>query len=139
MAKATNSAPAFDPVMAEPPTVMIAGKRYTFRRLGMRDVFTVSRILGRGVSVLANAGNVNPGTVLQVFVASMADNEDAVLDLLASLLRVTRDELDDPERFPMDAIVEVLTALSRHPDLASFMKRVQDATANLPEPETTTP
>lgn len=122
-----------DPVMDAAPTVLIAGHTYELRRLGLRDVFRVSRILGRGAGLLADSGNFTIGQVVQVLVGSMTANEDEVLDLIADVLQVTRDDVNDPNRFPMPCIIDVFEALAKHQDLAGFIVRVQALTEHLPE------
>jgi hypothetical protein len=133
----TIKSDAVDPVMDAAPTVTIEGREYRMRRLGLRDVFRVSRILGRGVSMLADAGKFTVGQIVQVLVGSITVNEDEVLDLIADVLQVERVELNDPERFPMPCVLDVLEALAKHQDLMGFIVRVQALTERLPE--TTTP
>lgn len=126
-----------DPVLQDPPTVEIAGETYTLRRLGLRDVFRVARILGNGVAVLGDtSGQYTPGQVLQVLVAALSRNEDEVLGLVADLLKVKRNELDDPDRFPMDSIVDVFTVLSEHQDLKAFLAKLEAMQTSLPEMQT---
>lgn len=128
-----------DPVLAEAPTVTIAGKAYVMRKLGLRDVFRVSRILGRGVAVLASDGaNLNAGQVMQVLVASLNTNEEEVLALIADVLKVSRRDLEDPDKFPMESIIDVLEALAEHQDLRSFLARVQLLVERLPEAQNQT-
>jgi hypothetical protein len=123
-----------DPILDEGPTVTIAGTDYQIRRLGFRDVFKVARVLGRGISILGDQGsNLTPGQAIQVIVASMSANETEVLDLAASILGVSRADLDDTERFPMDAIVDVAAALAEHQDLRAFLAKVQALMTRLPE------
>lgn len=125
---------ALDPILDEGPVVTIAGVEYVIRRLGFRDVFKVARVLGRGIAVLGDqATQLTPGQAIQVIVASMSSNEVEVLDLAASILGVTRVELDDSARFPMDAIVDVASALAEHQDLRAFLAKVQGLMQRLPE------
>ena len=126
-----------DPVMDAAPTVLIAGRTYELRRLGLSDVFRVSRILGRGASMLADAGQFTVGQIVQVLIGSVTANEDEVLDLIADVLQVERAEVNDPNRFPMPCVIDIFEALARHQDLAGFLVRVQALTERLPE--TTTP
>ena len=126
--------PEVDPILYEAPTVTIAGNEYSVRRLDTRDVFKVARILGRGVSTLADPNNLqHPSQVLQVLIASMTVNEDEVQKLLASLVGVP---LKDWESFPPTAVVDVLEILSQHQDLQDFLARVQRLTEMLPEMQT---
>jgi len=126
--------PEVDPILYEAPTVTIAGNEYSVRRLDTRDVFKVARILGRGVSMLADPDSLqHPSQVLQVLIASMTVNEDEVQKLLASLVGVP---LKDWESFPPTAVVDVLEILSQHQDLQDFLARVQRLTEMLPEMQT---
>lgn len=135
MAKATKQtdAPTTDPILDEPPVITIAGEAYVLKRLGMKHAFRVARVLGRGVALLADgAKDVSPGQVMQVLLASFTANEEEVLALIADVLNVKRSDLDDAERFPMDAIVDVLEGLAKHQDLRAFLSRVQAAAEHLP-------
>lgn len=134
-APATENTPV-DPVLYEPPTVEIAGRKYRIRRLGLPDTFRVVRILGRGVAMLGGASSLDAGQVMQVLVASMTANEDEVMALIASLIGVDRKELNDPERFPMDTILVVGKALAEHQDLKEFLGNVQALVEQLPEMRT---
>lgn len=136
MTKRTTKANETDPVLYEPPVVTIEGREFTLRRLGLQDVFRVSRILGRGVAVMADVQNVSPGVVAQVLITSMSQNEKEVMELLADLLGVEQRELRDPERFPMHAIVTVVRALAEHQDLRSFLTSLQTLTESSQEIQT---
>jgi hypothetical protein len=130
---------ALDPILDEGPIVTIAGVDYTIRRLGFRDVFKVARVLGRGIAILGDqATQLTPGQAIQVIVASMSSNEAEVLDLAASILGVSRAELDDSARFPMDSIVDVAAALAEHQDLRAFLAKVQGLMERLPEMQAAT-
>jgi hypothetical protein len=126
-----------DPILDDDPTVEIAGVTYTLRRLGLRDVFRVARIFGRGVAVLGDQGNrVSPGQAVQVIVASMAQNETEVLTLMADVIGVKPDDLSDPERFPMEAIVDVARALAEHQDMVAFFRKLSGMIEAVPEMQT---
>jgi hypothetical protein len=123
-----------DPILSEPTRITIAGAEYTVRRMGLPDVFRVSRILGRGVALLGGgADGITGAQVLQVLIASLSANEDEVLRLIASLLSVDRKVLDDPSAFPMDSIIDVFQALAEHQDLKAFLSKVQTLSERLPE------
>lgn len=140
----TPAAPAVEPITYEPPTVTIAGQSYPLRRLGLGDVFTVTKILGRGLALIGPAkrsedgksAELDVGTILRALVASMTQNQEDVLRLIASVIGVGRDELDDPARFPMDTITIVGEALAEHQDLAAFLAGVRRLGDRLPEIQT---
>jgi hypothetical protein len=131
-----------DPILAENPTVTIAGTEYPLKRLGIQHAFRIVRVLGRGVSAFAGlekneeTGEYNTEQVLQVLVAAMVVNEEEALRLIADVLNVERKELNDPERFPMDSIIDVLQALARHQDLRSFFARLMRLMESVPSMRT---
>jgi len=126
-----------DTILSEPATVTIAGETYELRRLGLQDVFKVARILGNGVAVLGDtSGTYSPAQAVQVLVASMTRNEDEVLNLVADLLKVDRKTLADPNKFPMDSMIDIFTALSEHQDLKAFLARIGSMAERLPEMQT---
>lgn len=133
----TTPATAVDPVLYEPPTVEINGTTYTLRRLGLPDVFRVIKILGRGAALLDPDANFTGAQVLQVLITSLAINEAPVLDLIASLLSVDRAALDDPEQFPLDSVIPIVEAISRHGDLTAFLSKVNTFSARMPNIATT--
>lgn len=124
-------------ITSEGIQIEIAGEQYTMRRLGMRDVFRVVRILGNGVAALgASKEPPTAGQVLQVLVHSLSVNENEVLDLIADLLSVEREDLNNPDKFPMDSIVDIFKTLSEHQDLRAFLDKVARMTETLPEMQT---
>lgn len=124
-------------ITSEGIQIEIAGEQYTMRRLGMRDVFRVVRILGNGVAALgASKEPPTAGQVLQVLVHSLSVNENEVLDLIADLLSVEREDLNNPDKFPMDSIVDIFKTLSEHQDLRAFLSKVARMTETLPEMQT---
>ena len=126
-----------DTILSEPTTVTIAGETYELRRLGLQDVFKVARILGNGVAVLGDtSGTYSPAQAVQVLVASMTRNEDEVLNLVADLLKVDRKTLADPDKFPMESMIDIFAALSEHQDLKAFLGKLGSMTERLPEMQT---
>jgi len=109
--------------------ITIAGNEYTMRRLGLRDVFKVARILGNGVATMGGTeDDLSPAAVMQVLVASMTANEDEVLNLMADILGIERETLDDPDLFPMDSVIDIFAKLAEHQDLKAFLAKVGSIT-----------
>lgn len=131
-----------DPILdSHGPIVTIEGRDYPLRRLGLQDVFRVVRILGNGISVLVGSGQVDvktsklavdPGLVVQVLLASMQRHESDIMQLMADLIGVERAELDDAERFPITAILDLYEALAQHQDLLAFLARVEAMMSRVP-------
>lgn len=128
-----------DPVLIEPTILTIAGNEYTLRRLGLRDVFRVSRILGRGIAALAETENGQPSQILAVLISSLNTNEEDVLKLIGDLLGVTRKQLENPDLFPIDSFIDILTGIAANQDLRSFFAKVQTLTSGLQTPKSTIP
>ncbi len=134
---ARNTKTEADPILTEATTVTIAGVTYTLRRLGLQDVFKVARILGNGIAVLGDtSGQYTPGHLIQVLVASMTRNEKEVLDLIADLVNVDRSVLNNPDKFPMDSMIDIFEALAEHQDLKAFLARIAVLTERMPEMQT---
>lgn len=133
---AKSDAAPVEPNTYEPPTVEIAGRTYPMRRLGLGDVFTVSRILGRGVATLTGGGSATAADILQVILLALMQNEEPVLKLMASVIGVERADLDDPERFPMTSLLQVGEALAEHQDLADFFAALVRIAERTPEIQT---
>jgi hypothetical protein len=126
-----------DTILDSAATVEIAGVTYTLRRLGLQDVFRVARILGGGVAVLGEStGKYTSLEIAQVLIAAMTRNEDEVLNLVADLLNVERKTLADPDKFPMDSMIDIIQAVSEHQDLKAFLSRVAVMMDRLPEMKT---
>ncbi|MFA5569341.1 MAG: hypothetical protein WC972_11930 [Trueperaceae bacterium] len=127
-----KTAPAPDPVLYEPPTVAIAGRLYTMRRLGIRDVFAVARVISAALGDIRDAGGILTGTnLLPMILDAMVREEKVVLELLAGTIGVTPQELSDPEQFPLDSVIDLIEALSEHQDLAAFFSRSAEMTKKI--------
>lgn len=133
---AKDRPPDADPILSEAPTVTIAGTEYPLRRLGLRDVFRVSRILGRGVGLIGDVTTLTVTQLAQVLILSMNANEEEVLRLLADVIGVDRVDLEDEERFPMEAFIDILAGLAKHQDILAFIARLQTLASRLPEMQT---
>ena len=126
-----------DTILSSPTTIEIEGHTYTLRRLGLRDVFRVSRILGRGVGILGDLGpSITPGQAAQVIVASMSVNEEEVMELLASVLDLKVRDLEDTSRFPMPSILTIVKALVEGQDMKEFFDRLSAMMEEFPEMQT---
>lgn len=114
---------------SERPTVTIQDRTYTLRGLGVRDTFAVGRIVSRGAAIALQEGqdltNATPEQWMMLFLVGMPYAEDESMKLVASLLNVTLDELDNPDAFPADTLVQVGKALWDHQDVKAFFGSVR--------------
>lgn len=137
----SNPAPAApDPVLYEPPKVVINGHTYTMRRLGIRDVFTVARVLSTALGDIRDAGGVITGTnLLPMILGALVEEERPVLELLASTIGVKASDLADPEKFPLESVITLIEALAEHQDLTAFFTRSGEMAAKLQAKRATPP
>lgn len=140
MTKRTTPAPKIDPVLYEPPIVTIEGIEYPLRRLSMKDVFRIVPIISKGASaIMAGNGQLTPSQILAVLMQALITSEREVTALLADLIGVTPVDLEDGERFPITAAIDIIEAVAKHEDLKAFIARVQTAAARLPGMSNQTP
>lgn len=113
----------------EAPEITIQGRTYKLRRLGIRDTLKVAKILAAGVSTLGpDAGPLNEMTtdkMAYILLSAAPFAEKQTMEVLASVVGVTPEELDDPELFPMGSEIDILTALVQHEDMQAFFGRLR--------------
>ncbi|HHV27954.1 MAG TPA: hypothetical protein GXX63_12275 [Tissierellia bacterium] len=115
-------------IVGESPTVEIEGKTYTMRRLGIRDAFRVIKIIGIGVKEMAgmiNFGQMDAQAMTMAMVAAIPYAEEEIIDLLASLIGVSGEEIRDPNLFPLGSEIAIIEALTKHQDLRAFFTQLQ--------------
>jgi hypothetical protein len=115
-------------IVAEVPTVTIAGQTYKLRRLGIQDTFKLARIVAIGAAGLGGeVGNqeLSPELFASLFLIGFPYAEKQVFEFLGSILGVKPDELRDPQKFPMGSEVEIVNALIEHVDVKAFFSRVE--------------
>ena len=140
MPKRNPTASSVEPVLYTPPTVLIAGVEYPLRRLSMKDVFRIVPIVSKGANaILAGNGQLQPAQILQALMQALVTSEREVTALLADLIGVTPVDLEDGDRFPITAAIDIIEAVAAHEDLKAFISRVQTAAGRLPGLSNQTP
>ena len=125
------------PLLATMPTVEIEGRTYTLRRLGIADSFLLGRILAGAQSALkvdlatVEQQDLGP-TIAAILMAGVPYAQNACMDLLASVIGVTREELNDANQFPMGSELQILDALTEHQDLLAFFTWFGKLIAKMP-------
>lgn len=116
-----------EPIAGQTPTVEIEGITYTIRRLGIKDTFSIARILGVGVKQLGSMGfsALNEQSAIFAIIAAIPYAEDEILDLLADLIGVDGADIRNPELFPLGSEIAIIEALAQHQDLKAFFTRLQ--------------
>lgn len=105
---------------------------YTMRRLSAMDWPHMARLIrdifGRGVievglRVKRQEDIFTPDGLSTILLMGLPACENTVMEFIADLLGVTTDDLADPEKFPLDGIIDIVEALDAHPDVAAFLAR----------------
>lgn len=120
-------------LLAQTPVVMIEGREYRMRRLGAVDIIkwiSMIRSSGvrgaRGVAEIARDLRMNAQQANVAAVAfGLVDLAGDVTEWLASVLNVSKEEFENPELFPLPAHVDILEALVEHPDIETFVGKLQ--------------
>lgn len=132
-----------EPLVVEMPTVEVNGKTYTMRRLGFRDVIfwlkTIRESGARGLQAATDLidvlrvedkeGKINQEATEQrvgvtAFIWGAIDSIDTIMSWLASVLQVDPKEFADPDKFPLDSIIDIIEAVAEHPDLKAFFTKL---------------
>lgn len=126
----------------------------TLRRLTARDVFTILTLLtdsvgtaaevkklftdiGKATTGLDTAGEdgiaaIGISAVWGLVSGLLHKNQDDFVGWLASLVGLTQEEFD---KLPPSAVIDILTALKSHEDMADFFERLSGVLSSLPESE----
>ena len=114
-------------LLAEEPTVTIAGREYVLQPLGFKAMAPLARMLEiaqrhAGIKIMEIVSLAqDTDKVVNLFLAAMGWAEIEMFLLLGMLLGVTQDELRDPRRFPLSGISALLAPLAQQVDLAGFL------------------
>jgi hypothetical protein len=132
-----------DALMGEGAEVLVEGKKYTFKRLGIKETMHAVKLLKQAISYgyhdLSFLTNLTETLSAQkkenlLGVASvlfgMTDIQDDLFKWVASVMQdeegntLTLDDLYDANRFPMYSILDILVGFLGHQDLVSFFTRL---------------
>jgi hypothetical protein len=116
-------------ILAEKPVLEINNVVYSLRRLGICDVFAVSKMLAPHVGKLLNTTSKNTeqagAELITNILLVLPDVGDAALDFFASLLGVEKSQLENPDIFPLPAWERIIGAFLEHPDLQQFWESLR--------------
>lgn len=118
-----------EPFIGETPTVVINGKSYKMRRLGMADTFKLFRIIGIGAAGIGkelSSLDMTPETAIALLIVGFPYAADQILDLFASLLGIKPEEIRKPAKFPMGSEVAIIKALVEHVDAKAFFIKLAE-------------
>lgn len=120
----SNEVEAF---IGDTPIIVIRGKEYKIRRLGISDVFKLGRILAVGAAGLGKEIGkleLNAEVLIGLLVVSFPYAENQCMEFIASIVDVKIEDLKNPELFPVDSILDILKALAEHEDVKAFFTKL---------------
>ena len=120
-----------EPLIGETPVVVIAGKEYKMRRLGMADTFKLARVIAMGAAGLGteiSKVKMDAESVIGLLVIGFPYASDLVMELFASVLGVKVEDVKNPNLFPMGSEIEIIQALVGHIDVKAFFTKLTGLT-----------
>lgn len=115
-----------EPLIGNTPTVTIQGKEYKMRRIGIVDTFKLARIIGIGAAGLGkevSSLDISAESAIGLLIVGFPYASTDILELFASLLGVTEEEIKNPNLFPMGSEIEIIKALMGHIDVKAFFTK----------------
>lgn len=116
-----------EPLIGDTPTVTIKGKEYKMRRLGIVDTFKVARIMGIGAAGIGKeitSLEMTAESAIGLLIVAFPYAEEKILELFASLLGVSEEEIRNPDIFPIGSEIEIIRALTGHIDVKAFFTKL---------------
>ena len=119
------------PLLEETPKVVINGEEITLPRITISTTFKITRFLNKvlGQDLLeALTGNEDKGeaergmTIIQVIFERLGDAEQELYDLLADVLKMTPEEV---ENITIEEMAMLVDALKEHPDVGFIKTQVK--------------
>ena len=118
-----------EPFIGETPIVIIQGKEYKMRRLGMVDTFKLARIIGIGAAGIGKeltTLEMTPESAIGLLIVGFPYADRQILDLFADLLGVDINDIRNPEKFPIGSEIDIIKALVTHVDIKAFFTKLTE-------------
>lgn len=112
-------------ITTEYPSFVANDKTYTLRPLGLGDVVKVTRLLAKAAQNTKAKSYKTQQAMIMDMIMSAVELDDEIFSVIADVVGVTKDELTDPNLFPIDSSIDIFESLSKHPDLQRFFTKVQ--------------
>jgi len=122
-----------------PPEVKIAGEKYQLRRLGTKDLTKLWSVIGKvtgqlDLSVLEDEESTESlgRSVIEQILNVGPDAYDDIVEWLVDIVKgLDKEDIEDPEIFPIHAPFTILEALDDHEDFEKFFTKGKSAMAVL--------
>jgi hypothetical protein len=116
-----------EPLIGETPTVIIKGKEYKMRRLGMADTFKLARIIAIGAAGIGkeiSSLEMTAESAIGLLIVGFPYADQQILNLFADVLGVKNEEIRNPDVFPMGTEIDLIKALVEHIDVKAFFLKL---------------
>ena len=118
-----------EPLISETPTVIIAGKEYKMKRLGVVHTFKLARIIAMGAAgVGKEISNIemNAESAIGLLIVGFPYADELILSLFADVLGVKIEDIKNPNLFPMGSEIKIIQALVGHVDVKAFFIKLTE-------------
>jgi len=118
-----------EPLISETPTVVIEGKEYKMKRLGMVHTFKLARIVASGAAGIGkdiNSLEMNAESVIGLLIVGFPYADKLICSLFADVLGVKIEDIMNPNLFPMGSEVDIIRALVKHIDVKAFFIKLTE-------------
>ena len=124
-------------MMWEGPTLEIAGREYTVRRLGILDVMALGKIYAScqarqafQLKTLFDGAEISVNMLGATLISAIPYEGEAICKFMASLVGVDVESFKDPNVFPLGSEIQIIDKLIEHEDVLAFLERVQGMAKN---------
>ena len=112
------------------PKLEIAGRDYTVRRLGLLDIQWLAKLIAGGTNYIDQAAAAHLQTMSVEMIGSfilgyLPTAFDEIVDWMAGLIGISKEEIRDPNIFPLGSELQVAEALCDHEDVVAFFDRAK--------------
>ena len=112
-----------EPLIGETPVVIIEGKEYRMKRLGIAHTFKLARIIGMGAAGIGKQVSnleMNAESMIGLLIVGFPYADQLILSLFSDVLGVKIEDIKNPNLFPMGSEVDIIKALIGHIDVKAF-------------------
>lgn len=124
------------PLLAQTPTITIGEKTYQMRRLGIMDIFRLTKMVSKltregqkqAAEILQDAQGMGQEMVVGAVIAlGFTEMAEDLCEFLGGLIGVSAEEFADPNQFPLEYQAQMLhLLLAEHPDIDGFFTQLRN-------------
>lgn len=124
------------PLLAQAPTITIGDRTYQMRRLGIMDIFRLTKMVTKltregqkqAADILQNVGDMGKEVTIGAMLAlGFTELADDICEFLGGMIGVSAGEYADPNQFPLEYQIQMVhLLLAEHPDIDGFFTQLRN-------------